>query len=89
MNPLYYRPSALLNSVYKIVATHTNRELLAATIDHSIIHPTQFGGLPNRRCQDHILTFCQHFGSQTVATAFTSISTRPLTPFLKPLFSRC
>ena len=55
INPVHYRPIALLNSVYKIIATHANRELLATAIEHSIIHPTQFGGLPNRRCQDHIL----------------------------------
>ena len=54
MNPVICRPIALLNSAYKIIATHTNRELLAAAIEQSIIHPAQFGGLPNRRCQDHI-----------------------------------
>ena len=54
MNPINYRPIGLLSSVYKIIATHVNRELLAAAIEHSIIHPTQFGGLPNRRCQDNI-----------------------------------
>ena len=54
MNPVNYRPIALLNSVYKMIATHANRELLAAAIEHSIIHPTQSGGLPYRRCQDHI-----------------------------------
>ena len=54
MNPVNYRPIVLLNSVYKIIATHANRELLAAAIEHSIIHPTQFRGPPYRRCQDHI-----------------------------------
>ena len=53
-NPVNYRPIGLLNSVYKIIATHANRELLTAVIEQSIIHPTQFGGLPNRMCQDHI-----------------------------------
>ena len=33
-NPVNYRPIALLNSVYKIIATHANRELLAAAIGH-------------------------------------------------------
>ena len=55
MNAVSYRPIALLNSVYTTIATHANRELVAAAIQHSIIHPTQFGGLPNCRCQDHIL----------------------------------
>ena len=61
MNPVYYRPIALSNSVYKIVAPHANRELLAAAIEHSIIHPTQFDGLPNRRCQDHIFHLLSKF----------------------------
>ena len=61
MNPVNYRPIALLNSIYKIIATHANRELLAAAIEHSIIHPTQFGGLPNRRCQDHIFNLLSTF----------------------------
>ena len=54
MDSVNYRPIGLLNSVYKLIATHTNLEMLAAAIEHSIIHPTQFGGLPYRRCQDHI-----------------------------------
>ena len=61
MNPVNYRPIALLNSVYKIIVTHANRELLAAAIEHSIIHPTQIGGLPNRRCQDHIFNLLSTF----------------------------
>ena len=73
-NPVNYRPIALLNSVYKIIATHANRELLAAAIEHSIIHPTQFGGLPNRRCQDHIFnllsTFRESVGSYSLYIDF-------------------
>ena len=53
MNPVNYRPIALLNSVYKKSATHANWELLAAAIEHSIIHPTQFGGLPNQVPRPH------------------------------------
>ena len=73
-NPVNYRPIALLNSVYKIIATHASRELLAAAIEHSIIHPTQFGGLRNRRCQDHILnlssTFRESVGSYSLYIDF-------------------
>ena len=73
-NPVNYRPIALLNSVYKIIATHANRELLAAAIEHSIIHPTQLGGLPNRRCQDHIFnllcTFRESVGSYSLYIDF-------------------
>ena len=61
MNPVNYRPIAFLNTVYKIIATHADREPLAAAVEHSIIHPTQFGGLPNRRCQDHIFNFLSTF----------------------------
>ena len=73
-NPVNYRPIALLNSVYKIIATHANRELLTAAMEHSIIHPTQFGGLPNRRCQDHIFnllsTFRESVGSYSLYIDF-------------------
>ena len=61
INPVHYRPKAWRNSVNKIIATHANRELLATAIEHSIIHPTQFGGLPNRRCQDHIFNLLSTF----------------------------
>ena len=82
MNPVNYRPIALLNSVYKRIATHANRELLATAIEHSSIHPTQFGGLPNRRCQDHIFnllsTFRESAGSYSLYIdfnkAFNSVS---------------
>ena len=73
-NPVNYRPKALLNSVYKIIATHANRELLTAAIEKSLIHPTQFGGLPNRRCQDHISnllsTFRESVGSYSLYIDF-------------------
>ena len=73
-NPVNYRPIALLNSVYKIIATHANRELLTAAIEHSIIHPTQFSGLPNRRCQDQIFnllsTFRESVGSYSLYIDF-------------------
>ena len=88
-NPVNYRPIALLNSVYKIIATHANRELLTAAIEHSIIHPTQFGGLPNRRCQDTFSTSYPRFGNQSVATASTLISIRLSTPFPTPPSSQC
>ena len=74
MNPVNYRPIALLNSVYKIIAKHANRELLAAAIEHSIIHLTQFGGLPYCRCQDHfsnlLSTFRESVGSYSLYIDF-------------------
>ena len=44
-----------------MIATHANRKLLATAIEHSILPPTQFGGLPNRRCQDHIFNLLSTF----------------------------
>ena len=74
MKPVNYRPIALLNSVYKIIATRANQELLAAAIVHSIIHPAQFVGLPNRRCHDHIFnllsTFRESAGSYSLYIEF-------------------
>ena len=74
MNAVNYRPIALLNSIYNTIATPANRELLAAAIEHPIIHPTQFGGLPNRRCQDHIFnllsTFRESVGSYSLYIDF-------------------
>ena len=76
MNPVNYRPMALLNSVYKKIATHANRELLAAAIEHSFIHPTQFRGLPHRRCQSHIFnllsTFRESVGSYSLYISFNN-----------------
>ena len=49
-----YRPIALLNTLYKIVATHAAKHLYEDSSFYGLIHKTQFGGLPNRRCSDHI-----------------------------------
>ena len=53
-NPVNYRPIALLNTLYKIVATHAAKHLYEISSFYGLIHKTQFGGLPNRRCSDHI-----------------------------------
>ena len=91
-NPVNYRPIALLNSVYKIIATHANRELLTAAIKHSIIHPTQFGGLPNRRCQDHIFnllsTFRESVGSYSLYIDFNKAFNSVLHTTLFTVLSR-
>ena len=62
---IIYRPIAIPNSIYKIIATDANPELLSAAIERSIIHPTQFGGLPNRRGQDHIFSLLSRFLEST------------------------
>ena len=53
-DPVNYRPIALLNTLYKIVATHVARQLYEFSSFYGLIHKTQYGGLPNRRCSDHI-----------------------------------
>ena len=53
-DPVNYRPIALLNTLYKIVATHAAKHLYEVSSFYGLIHKTQFRGLPNRRCSDHI-----------------------------------
>ena len=49
-----YRPIALLNTVYQLVATFTCRHLQQQTLNHSLLSPIQHGGLPRHQCADHI-----------------------------------
>ena len=49
-----YRPIALLNTVYKLVATFTCRHLQHQTLKHSLLSPIKHGGLPRHQCPDHI-----------------------------------
>ena len=49
-----YRPIALLNTVYKLVATFTCRHLQQQTLTHAMLSPIQHGGLPHHQCADHI-----------------------------------
>ena len=81
MNPFDYRPIALLNSIYKIIATDANCELLFAAIKHSIIHPTQFGGLRNRRCQDHIFSLLARFRESSGSYSLYIVFNKPFTSF--------
>ena len=53
-DPVNYRPIALLNTLYKIVATHAAKHLYEISSFYGLIQKTQFGSLPNRRCSDHI-----------------------------------
>ena len=53
-NPVNYRPITLLNTLYKIVATGAAKHLYEISSFYGLIHKTQFRGLPNRRCSDHI-----------------------------------
>ena len=51
-DPVNYRSIAILNTLYKIVATHAAKHLYEISSFYGLIHKTQFGGLPNRRCSD-------------------------------------
>ena len=52
-DPVNYRPMALLNTLYKIVATHAAKDLYKISSFYGLILQTQFRGLPNHRCSDH------------------------------------
>ena len=56
-DPVNYRPIALLNTLYKIVATHAAKHLYKISSFYGLIHKTQFGGLPNRRCSDPFFNY--------------------------------
>ena len=60
-DPVNYRPIALLNTLYKIVATHAARQLYEFSSLYGLIHKTQYGGLPNLRCSDDIFQILAHY----------------------------
>ena len=53
-DPANYRPIALLNTVYKLVARHAASALQTFIRDHSLMHHSQHGGMPNFRTMDHL-----------------------------------
>ena len=53
-DPVNYRPIALLNTLYKMLATHAAKHLYEISSFYGLIHKAQLGGLPYRRCSDHI-----------------------------------
>ena len=59
--PSNYRPIALWNTVYKVIATHATVHLSRIAREHGLIHPSQFGGLQNRRRADHIFHLIAKF----------------------------
>ena len=87
MNSVNYRPIALLNSVYKIIAIHADPELLAAAIEHSIIHPTCSASFRTADARTTSPTFCQNCGSQ-LQSLHRLQQGFPI-PSLTPLLSRC
>ena len=55
-NPINYRPIALLNTLYKILASYGAHTLTYYATTYHLTNNTQYGGLPNHRTTDHIYT---------------------------------
>ena len=53
-SPLNYRPLALLNCIYKLLATLACKHLRAQAFAHDILSEIQHGGLPGHQCADHL-----------------------------------
>ena len=53
-DPVNYRPISLLGLIYKIVAGHLASTMATLVETHNLFHPSQIGGMRNRRCSDHI-----------------------------------
>ena len=54
--PTNYRPIALLNSIYKILASYGASTLTYYSTTYKLTNNTQYGGLPNHRTTDHIFS---------------------------------
>ena len=70
-DPVNHRPVALLNTLYKIVATHAARQLYELSSLYGPIHKTQYGGLHKRRCSDHISQLLAKYQTCPASYAFT------------------
>ena len=55
-DPNSYRPIALLNTLYKIIATHANNLLRDLIKSHPLLSPTQLGFQSELSAQDHIFS---------------------------------
>ena len=53
-SPSNYRPIALLNCIYKLLATFACKHLRAQAFAHDILSEIQHGGLPGHQCADHL-----------------------------------
>ena len=54
--PTNYRPIALPNSIYKILASYGASTLTYYSTTYKLTNNTEYGGLPNRRTTDHIFS---------------------------------
>ena len=55
MNPVNYRPIALLNTIYKTISADTARHLQSQSLHCKVLLPVQHGGLRKHQSSDHIL----------------------------------
>ena len=55
-NPINYRPIALLQTIYKILASYAATALTFPATKYNRLHHSQHGGIPNHRTTDHIFT---------------------------------
>ena len=55
-NPINYRPIALLQTIYKILASYAATALTFYATKYNLLHHSQYGGIPNHRTTDHIFT---------------------------------
>ena len=53
-SPSNYRPIAVLNCIYKLLATFACKHLRAQAFAHDIVSEIQHGGLPGHQCGDHL-----------------------------------
>ena len=69
-NPTNYRPIALLNTLYKIIASYAAHTLTYYATTYHLTNNTQYGGLPNHRTTDHIYTMIADLSLQVRKSAF-------------------
>ena len=53
-SPSNYRPIALLNCIYKFLATFACKHLPSQVFAHHILSEIQHGGLPGHQCAGHL-----------------------------------
>ena len=61
--PSNYRPISLLTSIYKVLASYATHVITFLTLEHSLLSSSQFGGLPNHRCTDHIFSMISNLST--------------------------